>query len=927
MATTYIRTFDEPQACDPRLVGGKGANLGALSGEGFRVPPGFCVTTHAYAAFLKEGNVSEKLEQVIAGFDYGADRLEVQTEQIRNLITGSDMPRSVISQIEQAYKKLGDNPYVAVRSSGTAEDLAEASFAGLHDTYLNVKGVESVVDAVKRCWASMWSSRATAYRYNKGFNHSEAQLAVVVQAMISSDVSGVMFTVNPMTTATDEIAINASWGLGEAIVSGIVNPDTFIVRSNSLAIKERLLGDKELQIRRADGGMGGNVEEEVSAAQRSVYCMTDSQVQTLASLGLRIQTFYEGFPQDIEWALAGGEFYVLQSRPVTGVEFSWDADLENGNELPDDPSTTWTRALADEVTTGVVTPLQYSLRYGGIYNNDNWPHWARLMGLPEMAKLRAYKYYKAEVYYNCELERMWVLATTWPAFRRNRVYWLPESWHKEVIEAPFSIAAYIKTYARLHLLAPNVRWNSIFKILQDWRTHRAHEARGLSSEELRQLSNSDLVSYCEHQSALESEWNTTLTPAFLLYYPELMNLFAVMVGKWYDGGNSNAYAELISGSNEPTDTTIQNLRLSGFAEEIRNSPELTALFKAHENGAFFKALEGSEEGRAFLARYKEFLHDAGHRGHSDRDIWYPRRVEDPSLDYQAFRLMLSGPPIDHKEMERVVNARRAETFKTVLANIQSKPFGVFKAKLFKLTYNLVHRYLIARDNERSNPGDVIMFSYKRGYSEIARRMVERGDLEDEIDVFYLSRWELYSWFEGTEKNVKLLKAKIAARKRDVLRFHRREVEMPMYMREGKVIDLSLDSGSGAAEGELKGLGTSPGTVTGTARIVRSLAEIGRVNHGEILVVHATDPGWTPVFLIIKGVVVETGGIMAHASCLAREYGFPAVHLKKAMKLIPDGATIEINGAAGLVKILDDGSDMGNGNHRQPQAVQEQMGVA
>jgi rifampicin phosphotransferase len=202
-------------------------------------------------------------------------------------------------------------------------------------------------------------------------------------------------------------------------------------------------------------------------------------------------------------------------------------------------------------------------------------------------------------------------------------------------------------------------------------------------------------------------------------------------------------------------------------------------------------------------------------------------------------------------------------------------------------------------------------------------MTERGHFEEAIDVFYLTRWETYPWLRGEEVNVKLLKAKIDARRRDVLRFHHKEIEHPLHMRDGVEINLSHDVAE-EADGSFKGQGTSPGTVTGTARIVRTLAEIGRVNHGEILVVHATDPGWTPVFLIIKGVVVETGGILAHASCLAREYGFPAVQLPRAMKLIPDGATIEINGATGKVRIIDDGPDPeageAPGGDEEPQAT-------
>ena len=320
--------FTDPTAVDHGQVGGKGANLGRLTKSGFVVPPGFVVGTAAYAAHVEGGKgLKATIAEILGSVDYNdAAALDASVAKIRTAITSAAMPAQIAADIAAAYDKLGDI-YVAVRSSGTAEDLAGASFAGLHDTYLDIRGRDNLLDAVKRCWASMWTSRAVFYRQTQGFDHFSSSIAVVVQTMVESEVSGVMFTGNPINTATDQVVITPSYGLGEAIVSGIVTPDEFIVRHDGLKILNRTLGSKAVEIIRNKDTGNGVVHLEVAEERRARFCMSDAQVTELAAIGLRIQEAYQGFPQDIEWAYQGGQFYVLQARPITGVEFSWDAEV------------------------------------------------------------------------------------------------------------------------------------------------------------------------------------------------------------------------------------------------------------------------------------------------------------------------------------------------------------------------------------------------------------------------------------------------------------------------------------------------------------------------------------------------------------------------------------------------------------------------
>jgi hypothetical protein len=366
---SYIVRFRADGSDDHGLVGGKAASLGRLARAEFPVPPGFTVSTRAHESFLQAGRLNEQIAEILGSIDFGdATAIDTQTARIRALITDSPMPDEVVAAIAADYRALGDDPYVAVRSSGTAEDLADASFAGMHDTYLDVRGEQDVLDAVRRCWASMWTARATAYRHNGKHDQEAARLAVVVQTMVESDVSGVMFTANPMTARTDEIVVNASWGLGEGIVSGVLTPDEYLLAKGNLKIKARTVGAKEKQVRRNPETSRGTVLVDTPQQDRDRSSLSDEHLVELADLGRRVMDFYGGLPQDIEWALVGEQLHLLQSRPVTGAEFTWDEEVDGWYDVPEDEDTIWTFHLGRAVP-------------------DRWHHAAVLL-LPRMGMCR-----------------------------------------------------------------------------------------------------------------------------------------------------------------------------------------------------------------------------------------------------------------------------------------------------------------------------------------------------------------------------------------------------------------------------------------------------------------------------------------------------------------------------------------------------------
>lgn len=328
----YIKWFNEINKEDIPMVGGKGANLGELTIKGVDVPPGFCVTAPAYSDFIEKSNLQEDILEVLKDLDVDdAVQLQERSAAIRALIIRKDMPNDIEEEIISAYdefnKKINvKDGEVAIRSSATAEDLPDASFAGQQDTYLHISGIDEVKAHIKRCWASLWTARAIYYRHYQKFDHSEVALSVVVQKMVNSKISGVMFTANPINSNKNEIMINASWGLGEAVVSGIVTPDEFVYDKKKEAITEREIADKvTMVVKRSDdvGTEEKQVSEVLGKEAVTTQCISDGEVLKLANYGMKIEDLYNA-PQDIEWALDSdtNELYILQSRPITTLDES-----------------------------------------------------------------------------------------------------------------------------------------------------------------------------------------------------------------------------------------------------------------------------------------------------------------------------------------------------------------------------------------------------------------------------------------------------------------------------------------------------------------------------------------------------------------------------------------------------------------------------
>ncbi len=319
MPYKYIKWFEELEKGDVSIAGGKGANLGEMRNAGFPVPPGFVVTAKAYFRHLEVNHLNEKIKDYLDGLDTNnVDAINEASERVKLSILSGAFPDDVREEVISAYRDLanmvGEEPFVAVRSSATAEDLPEASFAGQQKTFLNVKGEGDLIQAVKEAWASLFEPRAIFYRTEKGFDHLKVGLAAVVQKMVNSEVSGVMFSVDPVTEDKNTLVIEAAYGLGEYVVSGTVTPDTYKINKKEMKIENKIIANQEIMLIKDENGK--NLSVAVPPEKRKVQKLDDSKIIELAKIGMTIEKHY-GFPQDMEWALEKGTLYIVQSRPIT----------------------------------------------------------------------------------------------------------------------------------------------------------------------------------------------------------------------------------------------------------------------------------------------------------------------------------------------------------------------------------------------------------------------------------------------------------------------------------------------------------------------------------------------------------------------------------------------------------------------------------
>jgi rifampicin phosphotransferase len=844
----FIREFDELGSSDIDQAGGKGANLGELTRAGIPVPPGFVITTEAYRTYVGEHQLDDKITALAAASDDPAG-YDDASAQIRALFD-YELSNSLRREIAEAYAALGEAP-VAVRSSATAEDLPDASFAGQQDTYLNVRGVEDLVVAVRDCWASLWTARAMAYRARQSIDPATVSLAVVVQQMVDADAAGVMFTANPSNGRREETFVSAAWGLGESVVSGAVNTDNLVVRTPEGTVLTSEIADKAVMTVFAEQR---TEERPVPADQRLRPVLREAEAAELAAYGTRIENHY-GVPQDIEWARADGKFWILQARPITALPEAeaptptdWTVPEPTAmyvrasivEQLPDPLSPLFADMIDGAVTRSLQSLFQEFLQEDVIRDSD--------VNLPTV---NGYAYYR---YSRSGMGRlMW---KSLPAFRLLFRGGTQDRW---------------RTYSH-----PRYR-----RIVSDWTARNISE---LSTDELLAGVQELVDAAAEYYTAVQ-----TIIPA--AYASE------ALFTPFYDAvarGKEDPPAQVFLLGYDSAPIRAEK-SLYDLATWTRSHPELAESLLRVPPQELLHAAAASEDPvwHEWHARFEAHLSAYGHMVYN-LDFMNPVPADDPAPLLETLRFFVSGKGADPYERQRRLATRREEATAAILARLDP-----VRAKPFRRLLHWAQSVAPVREDALADVG-LAWPQLRRMLGEIGRRLQQAGVISESEDVFWLHRSEI-------EDGVGNLADQVEQRK-ELWRGQLRATP-PQLLPKGGWGDMFrrwMPAASEEQTGDLiKGIAGSMGTVTAPAQVLGGPQDFGQMQPGDVLVASITTPAWTSLFAMASGVVTDIGGPLSHSSIVAREYGIPAVlGTAVATRRIRSGQMIKVDGDAGTVRLLD-----------------------
>ncbi|HEY6810010.1 MAG TPA: PEP/pyruvate-binding domain-containing protein [Propionibacteriaceae bacterium] len=863
-------------------VGGKALNLGILSSVELPVPGGFCVTTETYRLVV-QGRLDDLMDKLAGVTDPGG--VAEAAEEARRRVLAVEPPAELRTAITDRYSALGDDEPVAVRSSATAEDLAYASFAGQQDTYLNVVGSAALLDAVRRCWASLWTDRAVSYRNANGIDQRSVALAVVVQRMIDAAAAGVMFTANPITGSRNETVIDASPGLGEAVVSGAVNPDHFVVNSVERRTVSRRLGDKRVMITSLPGG---GTERHESADRSAEACLDDKQLLQLVDLGQQVQRLY-GSPQDTEWALdSTGNFWLTQARPITtlyplprthrsGLRVLFCFSLAQGLTRPITPmgiaafrliGTSVARQVGIPPTQPLAGPpamhatgQRLFLDFTSALRN---PIGRRVvigvLGVMEARASAVLKTLAKWPEFSIDSSRRTVIRRVGEALVRNKV--------------PLRVVT--------GLANPELAYRRI--AATEWRLRRDSTLPG-------NVTASQRLDFVEQRF---SEVFVFLISQTLPYAAGGYLMLAASRRLLRDVADPGELQEVLRGLPHNI-TTEMDLELWELTEEIRNDEASRTVFtdlavpdllqRYRERALPAVAQRGLQ---AFLRRF-------GHRAVAEIDLGMPRWSDDPShvLGVISNYLRLDESDLDPFSQFKAGEAKAESMITSITSRAAER--SRLRAKLAGWTLRRVRQLAGLREAPKFLL--IMALATMRGQlTEVGQELTAKNVIDHIEDVFFLDLGDARRGLAGEDLRT-LVSERREAYEQELKRRH-----IPRLLLSDGTEPEALATQAARADGALVGSPASTGAVTGRARVV--LDPVGaHLEPGEILVAPSTDPGWTPLFLTAGGLVMEMGGSGSHGAVVAREYGIPAVvGVPEATQKIETGQLITVDGSAGLVSI-------------------------
>ncbi|MEU0372000.1 rifamycin-inactivating phosphotransferase [Streptomyces sp. NPDC006283] len=864
MIKQYVSDLQEIDEKQVALVGGKGAHLGGLSRiEGIRVPGGFCVTTDAFRRIMAEApSIDDRLDQLSRLSPDDQEAIRTLSARIRRTIEGVAIPGDLAAAITRALTRFGEQTAYAVRSSATAEDLPTASFAGQQDTYLNVVGPTAILQHVSRCWASLFTERAVTYRQRNGIDHRTVHMAVVVQQMVFPHAAGILFTADPVTGNRKVSTVDAGFGLGEALVSGLVNPDVFTVRHDEVVAKA--VAAKQLAVEALPDG--GTREVAIEARRQERPALTDAQVVQLVQLGRRIEAHF-GRPQDIEWCLTDDGFRIVQSRPIT--------TLFPVPEAGDQENHVYVSVGHGQMMTDPMKPLGLSM----------W----QLTAMVPMHEAGG---------------RLFVDVTRRLASPSSRAGLLDvlgrgDPLIRDALETVLDRDDFVPSLPDAGPGGPPAGGAPapvgtdpaiVSELIKRSQESIAALERDIRTKTGPALFDFLLEAFEEHKRALADPLSMQAITAGM----EATWWLNDKLQEWL--GEKNA-ADTLTLSAPDNVTSEMGLALLDVADVIRPHPEVVAFLQDVEGEDLSDELAKLAGGAEARDAIESYLDRYGMRCVGEIDITRPRWRERPGTLVPVIldNVRNFGPGAAERRFEEG-RQRAWEKEQDVLSRLRALPDGGEKADEAKRMIDRVRTFIGYREYPKY--GIVSRyFVYKQALMAEAERLVRAGVVSEREDVFHLTFQEFRDAVRAQRVDGRLIE-----QRKEAFRSYHALTPPRVLTSDGEAVTGAYRR-EDVPDGSLVGLPVSAGTVEGRARVVLDMADAD-LEEGDILVTTFTDPSWSPLFVGAAGLVTEVGGLMTHGAVIAREYGLPAVvGVEQATRLIRDGQRIRVHGTDGYVEIL------------------------
>jgi pyruvate,water dikinase len=871
MTKKYILPLSDSTA-SLETVGGKGASLTRLINAGLPVPDGFHISTEAYRKFITVNDLGITIEEALSQVDVMKPfTLESASRQIGESLIQAKIPPKVSADIVKAYAVLpGKDPAVAVRSSATAEDLPDASFAGQQESYLNISGAGQLLEATKKCWASLWTARAISYRIQQGISTEGVALAVVVQLLVPAEVAGILFTANSITGRRDQALINAAWGLGEAVVGGKVTPDTITVDKETSAVVAYEVADKQLMTVRVNGA---TEEKAVPESLRLVPVLSDEDTRKLTDLGEKIEALYQ-MPMDIEWTLTDGELAIVQARPITVLP---DEQAAPPTEWPvPDPKARYMRTSIVDLMPDPLSPLFATMGLSAI-NRGITSMSQELLNMPADASLNVMITINGYAYQTASFSprQVWLMLTRMapsiPGMMRNGVsYW------QEVAHPRYENTVSMWSEKSPAELSPDELLDAIYDILDSFAQHLG----ALMASTMGPSAGSEGLFTNVYRRLVQKDGDPD-APVFLMGFDSLP----------IEGEKALFDMSQWCNDQEQLVTYLEATRSEVIVRDLACSTPIDGI-EPHVWGEWQQ-------------RFRDYLDQYGYSIY-DMDFYRSLPMDDPGPIIQLLKLFITGQSKSPYERQRVYIQRREAAESEARTRIKGlRRWG------FDKSLNWAQSQAPLREDGIAEIGLGYPVLRKMLF-ELGNRFAEANTIQDAGDIYWLEESEIKEAVDSLENGQPLYKRYDLVRERKATWRAQKSVTAPPQLPVGKKRYMGFDmeavlaGGEGSIEGNvIKGVPSSPGQSTAPARVLNGPEDFDQMQPGEILIAGITTPAWTPLFALASGVVTDIGGPLSHGSIVAREYGIPAVlGTGIATSHITSGELISVDGNAGTVTLLN-----------------------